>query len=285
MPLPRRRDPPEDRNFAMSLRSSPHRFPLAITALVLVFLYFPILVLVLNSLNASRYGASWEGLTLHWYRLLFSPGCRDIWESVERSLVIASGAALVSMVLGTFAAWALHRYRSRLQQSHFALIYLPIVAPDILMGISLAIFFVSVGVERNLVAITVAHITFCISYVALAVLARLQDFDDSLIDAARDLGASRRQAVRRVLLPLLAPGIFAGGLLAFTLSIDDFVITFFVKGVGSDTLPLKIYSMARHTREMPVINALSTLLLTFTFAVAWWIQRLQRPRSARALAS
>jgi spermidine/putrescine transport system permease protein len=260
----------------------PHRFPLAITALVLVFLYFPILVLVLNSFNASRYGSSWEGLTLHWYRLLFSPESRDIWESVERSLVIATGASLVSMILGTFAAWALHRYRTRLQQSHFALVYLPIVAPDILMGISLAIFFVSLNVERNLAAITVAHITFCISYVALAVLARLQDFDDSLVDAARDLGASRRQAVQRVVLPLLAPGIFAGGLLAFTLSIDDFVITFFVKGVGSDTLPLKIYSMARHTKEMPVINALSTLLLTFTFAIVWWTQRILRPGTARA---
>lgn len=257
-------------------RRHPHPVPELFTALVLVFLYFPILVLALNSFNASRYGASWEGWSLRWYALLFSSQSRDIWESLQRSLVIATAASLVAMVFGTLSAWALHRFRSRLQRAHFGLIYLPIVAPDILMGISLAILFVSLGAPRNLAAITVAHITFCISYVTLAVLARLQNFDESLVDAARDLGATRWQAARRVVAPLLAPGILAGGLLAFTLSIDDFVITFFVKGVGSDTLPLKIYSMARHTREMPVINALSALLLTFTFVIVWWARRLMK---------
>ncbi|MCB1236224.1 MAG: ABC transporter permease [Verrucomicrobiae bacterium] len=253
------------------------RIPGVLTALVLVFLYFPILVLVLNSFNASKYGSSWEGWTLRWYRLLFSGESRDIWESIQRSLHIAIGASLVSMVLGTTAAWVLHRYRTRLQKVHFGLVYLPIVAPDILMGISLGILLITLGVDRSLETITVAHITFCISYVALAVLGRLQDFDESVVDAARDLGATWWQAVWRVVIPLLAPGIVAGGLLAFTLSIDDFVITFFVKGVGLDTLPLKIYSMARHSRQMPVINALSTLMLTFTFVVVWYVQRHARP--------
>ncbi len=261
-----------------SLLRSRHPFSILATAVALLFLYFPILVLVLNSFNASRYGATWEGWSLRWYQLLFSGRSRDIWDALERSLIIGAAASVVSMVLGTLAAWVLNRYRSRLQQAHFGLIYLPIVAPDILMGISLAIFFVTLDVERNIAAITAAHITFCISYVALAVLARLQDFDGSIVDAARDLGASRWQATWRVIVPLLAPGILAGGLLAFTLSIDDFVITFFVKGVGSDTLPLKIYSMTKHTKEMPVINALSTLLLTFTFASVWWIQRLTRAK-------
>lgn len=256
--------------------------PVMLTAAALLFLYFPILVLVLNSFNASKYGSNWEGWTLHWYQLLFSGRSRDIWDAVERSLIVATGASLISMVLGTLAAWVLHRYRSRLQKVHFGLVYLPIVAPDILMGISLGILFIAVGAERNLIAITVAHITFCISFVALAVLARLQDFDNSIVDAARDLGATWTQAVWRVVVPLLLPGILAGGLLAFTLSIDDFVITFFVKGVGSDTLPLKIYSMTRHSREMPVINALSTLMLTFTFASVWWIQRLAKPRPQAA---
>lgn len=261
---------------------SRHPVPFFATALALVFLYFPILVLVLNSFNASRYGSSWEGWSLRWYQTLFSGRSRDIWEALERSLIIGVMASLVSMVLGTTAAWALNHYRTKLQKSHFGLIYLPIVAPDILMGISLAIFFVTLNVERSLGAITVAHITFCISYVALAVLARLQNFDGSIVDAARDLGANRWQTITRVVVPLLAPGILAGGLLAFTLSIDDFVITFFVKGVGSDTLPLKIYSMTKHTKEMPVINALSTLLLTFTFASVWWVQRLSRSRSSDA---
>lgn len=257
-------------------RVRPPSVPALATAVTLVFLYFPILVLVLNSFNASRYGATWEGWSLRWYELLFSGRSRDIWDALERSLVVGVAASLSSMILGTTAAWVLHHYRTRLQQAHFGLIYLPIVAPDILMGISLAIFFVTLETSRGLGAIAVAHVTFCISYVALAVLARLQDFDRSVVDAARDLGASRWQALVRVIIPLLAPGILAGGLLAFTLSIDDFVITFFVKGVGTDTLPLKIYSMTKHTKEMPVINALSTLLLTFTFASVWWIQRLGR---------
>lgn len=250
----------------------------AITVAALLFLYFPIVVLVLNSFNASRYSANWEGWTLKWYRLLFSPVSRDIWEAFRRSLIIAGGASAVSMALGTLAAWVIHRYRSPLQRVHFGLIYLPIVAPDILMGLSLAIFFVSLAVTRNLGAIMAAHITFCISYVALSVLARLQDFDRSLIDAARDLGATGVQVAWRIVLPLLAPGIIAGGLIAFTLSIDDFVITFFVKGVGSDTLPLKIYSMTKHSREMPVINALSTLLLALNFVTVWWIQKLSLPQ-------
>jgi spermidine/putrescine transport system permease protein len=263
----------------MRLISGRHPFAIAAMGVALVFLYLPILVLVLNSFNASRYGSTWEGWTIDWYARLFSSRSQDIWDALSRSLIVATMASAVSMVLGTLAAWVLHRYRTRLQQAHFGLIYLPIVAPDILMGISLAIFFVTLGVERNLMAITVAHITFCISYVTLAVLARLQDFDGSVVDAARDLGASRFQTIVRVVVPLLLPGIMAGGLLAFTLSIDDFVITFFVKGVGSDTLPLKIYGMTKHTKEMPVINALSTLLLTFTFASVWWVQRLTGNRA------
>ncbi|MCB1065843.1 MAG: ABC transporter permease [Verrucomicrobiae bacterium] len=266
----------------MTLARSRHPYATFATALALVFLYFPILVLVLNSFNASRYGATWEGWSFQWYRILFSAHSRDIWEALQRSVIVATFASVVSMVLGTGAAWVLHRYRTRLQQAHFGLIYLPIVAPDVLMGISLAIFFVALDVERNLTAITVAHITFCMSYVSLAVLSRLQDFDLSIVDAARDLGANRWKAVWLVIVPLLAPGILAGGLLAFTLSIDDFVITFFVKGVGSDTLPLKIYGMTKHTKEMPVINALSTLLLTFTFAIVWWVQRLPRARAGAA---
>jgi spermidine/putrescine transport system permease protein len=149
------------------------------------------------------------------------------------------------------------------------------------MGLSLAVLFVTVGAERGLGVVTVAHITFCISFVAMVVLARLQDFDRSIVDAARDLGASRAQAALRVVVPLLAPGILAGGLLAFTLSIDDFVITFFVKGAGGDTLPVRIYGMTKHAREMPVINALSTLLLTFTFVAVWWVQRLAGRREAK----
>lgn len=243
------------------------RVPAVTLALVLVFFYLPILVLVVNSFNASRYGGSWEGFTLYWYDALFRE--RAVWLALRNSLLIALGATGLSMGLGTTAALALHRYRSRLQQAHYALIYTPLVVPDILMGMSLLLFFVSVGLELGLFTVFLAHVTFCISYVAMVVLARLQDFDESVLEASQDLGANWWQTTTRVLLPLLAPGIVAGGLLAFTLSIDDFVITFFVAGPGSTTLPIRIYSMIKHSRHMPMINALSTILLVVTSLTVW----------------
>jgi spermidine/putrescine transport system permease protein len=189
----------------------------------------------------------------------------DIWHALRNSLLVASVSTVVSTVLGTVAAYALDRVHGKLQKFHNGLIYMPLVMPDLLMGMSLLLFFVAVGFKLGLASICVAHITFCISYVAMVVLARLQDFDFSMMEAAYDLGANSWTATTRVLLPALAPGIAAGALLAFTLSIDDFVITFFVAGPGSNTLPVVIYSMMKHSRFMPVINALSTLLLVVTF--------------------
>ncbi|MBP1661303.1 MAG: ABC-type spermidine/putrescine transport system, permease component, partial [Candidatus Aminicenantes bacterium] len=163
---------------------------------------------------------------------------------------------------------------------HFTLIYQPLVVPEILMGISLLMAFVAVGLPLGLFTIFLAHVTFCVSYVAMTVLGRLQDFDFSVIEAARDLGASPWQSTRRILLPMLRPGIVAGALLAFTLSVDDFVITFFVAGPGSTTLPLRIYSMIKYGAP-PLINALSTLLLAVTLTAVLVSQRLanQRPRA------
>lgn len=250
------------------------RFPLAVTVLVLVFFYLPIIILIVNSFNTARFSSSWQGFTLDWYAKLFhSP---EIWLSVRNTLIIAVSSTAVSLVLGTAAAFALHRYAgSRLQQVHYTLIYTPLVVPEILMGISLLMAFVAAGTELGLFTIFLAHITFCVSYVAMVVLARLQDFDFSLIEAAQDLGASWWQSTRKVLLPLLVPGLAAGGLLAFTLSVDDFVITFFVAGPGSTTLPLRIYSMIKYGNP-PMINALSTLLLAVTLTAVIASQKLAR---------
>lgn len=256
------------------------RFPLVATVAVLVFFYLPILILVANSFNASRYGAQWGGFTLHWYRQLFRE--RAIWEALRNTLVIAVAATFTSMALGTTAALALHRYRSRLQTAHYALVYTPLVVPEILMGMSLLLFLVALGARLSLFTVYLAHVTFCISYVAMVVLARLEDFDYSVIEAAQDLGANWWTTAWRVLLPLLAPGIVAGGLLAFTLSIDDFVITFFVAGPGSTTLPLRIYSMIKHSKQMPLIHALSTLLLVATFVGVWGSQKLMEAREEHA---
>ena len=252
------------------------RFPIAITGAVLAFFYLPILVLVANSFNPARFSSRWQGFSLVWYRRLFeSP---EIWQALRNTLVIAVSVTAVSVVLGTAAAYALHRYgSSRLQKVHFTLIYQPLVVPEILMGISLLMAFVAYGVPLGLPTIFLAHVTFCVSFVAMTVLGRLQDFDFSIIEAARDLGASPWQSARRVLLPVLMPGIVAGALLAFTLSIDDFVITFFVAGPGSTTLPLRIYSMIKFGAP-PMINALSTLLLVVTFTAVLASQRLARSK-------
>jgi spermidine/putrescine transport system permease protein len=253
------------------------RFPAVMTAFVLVFFYLPILILVVNSFNAARFGGSWQGFSLAWYVQLFhSP---EIWQAVRNTLVIAVSATAVSLVLGTTAAFALHRHAgSRLQRLHYAMIYTPLFVPEILMGISLLMAFVAAGTRLGLFTIFLAHVTFCVSYVAMVVLARLQDFDFSLIEAARDLGASGWQSTRRVLLPMLLPGLAAGGLLAFTLSVDDFVITFFVAGPGSTTLPLRIYSMIKFGSPA-LINALSTLLLAVTFTAVIASRKLARLKS------
>jgi spermidine/putrescine transport system permease protein len=241
------------------------RWSWLLTVLVLLFLYAPIAVLVVNSFNSSRYGGQWEGFSWVWYEKLWQS--RTVWRALALSLQIAFLAALASMVLGTLAALALHRFRGRLQRLHLGLLSIPLVMPDVLMGVSLLLFFVALGVDTGFLTIWIAHVTFCVSYVAMTVLARLQDFDFTLVEAARDLGASTWQTATRVLLPLIAPGVVAGGLLAFTLSVDDYVITFFVRGVGVETLPVHVYSMITKSRELPVINALSTLLLALTFLI------------------
>ena len=256
----------------------PSRVPLITLILVLVFFYLPIGFLVLNSFNNSRYASKWSGFSTRWYERL---GDRpDIIAALGNSVKVATAASLVSMVLGTAAAFALHRYKSRLQDVHRLFVTVPLVLPDILMGMSLLLLFISFGLSLSLFTIAVAHITFCLSYVALVVQARLQDFDFNVVEAARDLGATKVQAFLKVTLPLLAPGILAGGLLAFTLSIDDYVITYFVKGPGSDTLPTLVYSMIKKSKDLPVINALSSIMLIITFAVVAVSQRLTRPAVA-----
>lgn len=252
------------------------RLPLITAVIVLVFFYLPILVLIINSFNASRFGGTWEGFSLKWYIRLIHE--REIWHALRNTLIVAFSATTLSSIIGTTAAFALHRFSTRLQRFHYLLIYTPLVVPEILMGMSLLLFFVAIGVKLGLFTIFLAHVTFCVSYVTMVVLARLQDFDFSVIEAAQDLGASAWTATCRVLLPLLAPGIAAGALLAFTLSIDDFVITFFVAGPGATTLPIRIYSMIKHGSP-PLINALSSILLVVTFAMVTFSQHLTREKA------
>lgn len=251
-----------------------YTFAGAVTLGTLVFLHLPLLVLVINSFNASRFGGTWEGFTFRWYSELINN--REVLEAFRKSLWVALTATPVATLLGSLGALALHRFQTRLQRVHFVLTQLPLVLPEVLMGFSLLLFFISAGWGLGLATISIAHITFSISFVTMVMLGRLQNFDFTLVDAARDLGASRWQVGTRVLLPLLWPGILAGALLAFTVSLDDFVITFFVSGPGSTTLPVQIYSMMKTSRNLPVINALSSLLLFGTIFLVIVSHRLTR---------
>jgi spermidine/putrescine transport system permease protein len=246
---------------------------LLITILVLIFLYLPIFVLILTSFNESRFGGVWSGFTFKWYALLLESG--ELWEAMRNSFIIGLSATIVSTILGTSAAFALHQYRTNLQKLHYAFIYTPLVIPDILMGISLLVFFAFLNIQFGLMTIFIAHTTFCTSYVTMVMLSKLQNFDFSIVEAAEDLGATRWIVIRRILLPLLAPGIATSALLAFTLSIDDFVITYFVAGPGATTLPLYVYGMIK-VGSTPIINALSAIILILTFLIAWVSQKLTR---------
>ena len=252
------------------------RWPFVVTIAVLLFFYLPIIILIVNSFNASRFESGWQGFSLMWYQRLFHEP--EIWRAAKNSLLIAVCATAASLVIGTTAALALHRFaRTRLQRFHFGLVYTPLVVPEILMGISLLMLFVAAGVELGLFTIFLAHVTFCISFVAMTVLARLQDFDEAVIEAARDLGAGWWVTTRRVLIPMLLPGLVAGALLAFTLSLDDFVVTFFTAGVGSTTLPLRIYSMVK-LGITPEINAVSTIMIAASMTLVALSLLLQREK-------
>ncbi|HEX6794024.1 MAG TPA: ABC transporter permease [Casimicrobiaceae bacterium] len=222
------------------------------------FLYVPLLIVVVYSFNDSRLNAEWVGFTLDWYKTLASDD--QMLKAAGNSLMIGIVASFVSTVLGTMAGLAMHRYRLRLLP---ILIVAPIAIPEILMGVSLLIFFVLLNFTLGLVSVALAHIAFCIGFVAIVVRARLAGMDETLTEAARDCGATPASAFRYVTLPLIMPGVIAGALMAFTLSIDDFVITFFTAGAGTVTLPLAIYSMIK-IAVTPEVNAVSTLLMLLT---------------------
>lgn len=222
------------------------------------FLYVPLVIVVVYSFNDSRLNAEWVGFTFDWYRKLAQND--EMIAAAGHSLLIALVASLVSTVLGTMAGVAMHRYRMRVLP---VLVLTPIAIPEILMGVALLIFFVMLNFTLGLVSVAIAHIAFCIGFVAIVVRARLAGMDESLVEAARDCGATPWQAFTRVTLPLIMPGVVAGALMAFTLSIDDFVITFFTAGAGTVTLPLQIYSMIK-IAVTPEVNAVSTLLMLLT---------------------
>lgn len=235
---------------------------------VYAFLYVPLAVVVIFSFNDSSLNAEWVGFTLDWYRKL--AGNEEMLGAAVNSLIIALLSSSCATVLGALAGIAMHRWRCRWLPF---LVVTPVAMPEILLGVSLLLFFRQVlDMTLGFVSILLAHITFSIGFVAIVVRARLAGMDESLFEAARDLGASPWQTFRRITLPLILPALVAGFLMSFTLSIDDFVITFFVAGVGVSTLPLQIYSMIK-VAVTPEVNAVSTLLMALTLTLIFLATR------------
>ncbi len=227
-----------------------------------LFLYIPLIVLILYSFNDSKINVGWVGFTLKWYKVLFAD--KEIIHAGVNSLLIAFTSSSISIVLGTLAGVALHRYKIPLLSG---LVMVPVATPELLVGVSLLLFFLMINFTLGYTSIILAHTAFSISFVAVAVKSRMFGMDDSIIDAARDLGASPFKAFWLILIPTILPGVIAGGLMAFTLSVDDFVITFFTAGVGATTLPLAIYSMLK-MGVTPEVNAASTVIILFTLCLA-----------------
>lgn len=250
-------------------------FGRAALGLGLGFLYAPILVLIVYSFNASKLVTVWGGFSLHWYGVLFSDG--PLIEAALVSLRVALLSSGIAAALGTMAAVALDRYgRFRGRAAFTGLLYAPMVMPEVITGLSLLLLFVAIGFERGITTIVIAHATFTTGFVAVVVGARLKGFDRALEEAAADLGAPPWRVFRSVTLPLIAPGLIAGFLLAFTLSLDDLVIASFVSGPGATTLPMRLYSQVR-LGVNPEINAASTLIVTLVtilvLAASWLTSR------------
>jgi len=231
------------------------------TALVYVFLFIPIVLVVIFSFNASRLVAVWSGFSLKWYGTAWTDP--SILDALRTSLTVALINAVLATVFGTLAAIGLQRVGRRTRTAFELMVYGTIVTPEIVIAIASLLFFVTINVDLGIPTIVITHVVYNTSIVALIVRARLVGMDRTLDEAAADLGATPLQTLWRVTIPLLYPAILAGALLAFTFSFDDFVLTFFVSGASSTTLPLRIFSMLRFGVS-PVVNAIATVMLVVT---------------------
>ncbi|NLD92912.1 MAG: ABC transporter permease [Fibrobacter sp.] len=241
-------------------------FSPAMFTVTLVFFYLPLIILILFSFNSSK-TMNWSGFSLHWYKELFF-NSRALWQSFGNSAVIALTSATIATTIGTLGAIGIYWYNFKFKKVLQVATFMPLVLPEIIIGVSLLIFFAGIKLKLSLFTILLAHTTFNIPFVLLIVMARLEEFDFSIIEAAYDLGATEIDTLLKVIIPVTFPGIASGFLMAVTLSLEDFVITFFVAGPGSSTLPLHVYSMIRFGVS-PVINSLSVVIIAGTILVAF----------------
>ena len=255
------------------------------TGVVFAFLYLPIILLIIFSFNASPRSNEWTGFTFDWYKKMAAN--ERLMQSALNSVIIAGVTTLISVVLGTLGAWLMYRYRYPLSRAVGTLIVVPMIIPEVIMGVSLLMFFAMTNGRLNdwletsvfglgFVTVTISHVTFCFPFVLIAVQARLAGLDPSLEEAAMDLGATPLKAFMLVMLPYLLPAIISGALMSFTLSMDELIVTFFVSDAGSRTLPLEVYGLARKGLD-PSLNAISALFVTGTvllvLASEWFRRR------------
>ena len=233
-----------------------HFFSSGYLVLVLLFIYLPIAYVMVFSFNDSKSMISFSGFSLRWYEAMFEN--REMLESIYYTVIVALIATAVSTVVGTVAAIGLSKARPLLRNIILEVNNLPVLNPDIVTAISLMLLFLSAKIQRSIITLTLAHITFCIPYVILSIMPKLRQLDDNVAEAALALGASPWQALTKVIIPQISPAILSGALIAFSMSFDDFVISFFTAGVDVQNISMYVYSMKRFN---PSVNALSTLIV------------------------
>lgn len=231
---------------------------------IYLFLYLPIFMVVGYSFNTNDNNLVFKGFTLHWYGAMFRD--RSLMSSLLLTLELALVSTVISVVLGTLAAIGMHRYDFRLKKTLDNMLYVPIVIPELVIGIASLATFTTLNITLSFWTLVIAHVTFCVPFVIITLRARIAGFDKSIEEAAMDLGANQFRTLRRVTIPMLMPGIISGALLSITLSLDDVIISYFVTGAGDTTLPIKVYGMARGKISTEVY-ALFTLMIIVTVLI------------------
>ncbi|WP_028025543.1 spermidine/putrescine ABC transporter permease PotC [Enterovibrio calviensis] len=250
-------------------------FKTSFMSLVYAFLYIPIIILIVNSFNESKFGIEWKGFTTKWYTQLLSND--SLVQAAGNSLTIAVFSATAAAVIGSLTAVALYRYRFRGKNFVNGMLFVVMMSPDIVMAISLLALFVMIGAQLGFLTLLLSHITFCLPFVVVTVYSRLNGFDLRMLEAAKDLAASEWVILTKIILPLAAPAVAAGWLLSFTLSLDDVIVSSFVTGPSYEILPLKIYSMVK-VGVSPEVNALATLMLIVSLVLVIFSQLLARDK-------
>ncbi len=245
-------------------------------AVIYAWFYIPIVILIVNSFNASRFGINWQGFSTQWYRLLVNND--SLIQAAQHSLIMGVLSASCATIIGSLTAVALYRYRFRGKPFVSGMLFVVMMSPDIVMAISLLVLFMLLGISLGFWSLLLSHITFCLPFVVITVYSRLKGFDVRMLEAAKDLGASEVTILRKILLPLALPAVAAGWLLSFTLSMDDVVVSSFVTGPSFEILPLKIYSMVK-VGVSPEVNALATILLLLSLLLVAASQLLLRDKT------